>query len=97
MEGYQRKYLRGLAHSLAPVVEVGKEGCSEAVIAAVDDALTHGELIKIRLHKPDDKKEMARTLAHDCSAELCGLVGHTVILYRRNPEEPKIVLPTRNH
>jgi RNA-binding protein len=95
MEGYQRKYLRGLAHSLKPVVQVGQAGITEAVIAAVNDALEHAELIKVRLHEPEDKKSMSEELARRSGAELCGLVGHTVILYRQHPEEPRIELPER--
>lgn len=95
MEGFQRTYLRGLAHALKPVVQVGQAGVTEAVIAAVDDALEHAELIKVRLREPDDKRAMAERLAADSGAELCGLVGHTVILYRRHPETPRIELPER--
>ena len=95
MEGYQRKYLRGLAHGLKPVVQVGQAGVTAAVIAAVDDALEHAELIKVRLHEPEDKKAMATELAARAGAELCGMVGHTVILYRRHPDDPRIELPVR--
>ncbi len=51
--------------------------------------------MKVRLHEPDDKKALARTLADESGAELCGLVGHTVILYLAHPEEPRIELPVR--
>jgi len=65
-------------------------------VAATDAALADHELVKIRLHQPDDKKGAARRLAEATGAELCGLVGHTVILYRPRPEDPRIVLPTRD-
>lgn len=95
MEGFQRKYLRGLAHPLKPVVQVGQGGVSEGVLAAVETALLDHELIKVRLHEPEDKKALARELAEGSGAELCGLVGHTVILYKPHPEEPVITLPGR--
>ena len=91
----QRKYLRGLAHGLDPVVHVGREEVSEGVVAAIDDALIIHELIKVRLHRPADKKALAAQLAHSAGAHLCGIVGHMVILYRENPEEPKVRLPAR--
>ena len=47
------------------------------------------------MHEPDDKKGLARSLADESGAELCGLVGHTAILYRPDPEEPRIELPVR--
>ncbi len=88
----QRKQLRGRAHPLEPIVQVGNAGVTEAVLRSVDQALTDHELIKIRLRSPDDKKADAERLADGTGAALCGLVGHTVILYRPHPERPTIVL-----
>ena len=95
LPGYQRKFLRGLAHGLKPVVLVGQAGVTGAVLAAVDRALTDHELIKVRLRRPPDKKAMAEALARGTGAELCGLAGHQVILFRPHPERPRIVLPRR--
>jgi RNA-binding protein len=86
-----RKSLRGRAHPLEPVVLVGQAGVTDAVLRAVDEALTAHELIKVRLHEPEDKRGSARDLAAGADAALCGLVGHTVILYRPHPERPRIV------
>ncbi len=95
MTGYQRKYLRGLAHPLKPVVQVGQGGVTEGVLTAVEAALLDHELIKVRLLKPDDKRTTASELATGSAAELCGLVGHTVILYKPHPEDPVISIPVR--
>lgn len=95
LRGFQRRHLRKLAHSLRPVVHVGSAGIAPPVIGALDDALTDHELIKVRLHEPGDKKSLAQQLARESGSELCGLVGHTVILYRRNPDEPRIEVPDR--
>lgn len=86
----QRKQLRGLAHDLHALVHVGHEGISEGVVAATDRALLDHELIKVRLHEPEDKHGHADELAERCQATLCGLIGHTVILYRRHPDKPTI-------
>ena len=86
----QRKALRALAHGLDPVVHVGRAGVTEAVAASVDAALLAHELVKVRLHEPEDKRGAAAALAAATSAALCGLVGHTVILYRPHPETPRI-------
>ncbi|MCA9668363.1 MAG: YhbY family RNA-binding protein [Myxococcales bacterium] len=93
LRGVHRKYLRGLVHGQKPVVQVGQAGITDAVIAAVEAALLDHELIKVALTRPPDKKGMARELAERADAHLCGLVGHTVILYRPHPDEPKIALP----
>lgn len=89
----QRKHLRSLAHSLKPVVQVGQNGVTEPVVAAVNQALLDHELIKIRLYEPEDKKGSAQELAKLTGAHLAGLIGHTVILYRAHPEKPTIRLP----
>lgn len=95
LEGFQRRFLRGRANPLSALVHVGQGGVTDAVSAAVSDALLAHELVKVRLHEPDDKKAMAADLAARTDSELCGVVGHTVILYRPHPEAPVIELPTR--
>ena len=92
LNAQQLRYLRGLTHHLHPVVTVAAKGLSENVLAEIDAALRHHELIKVRLYEPEDKAGMSEELATRCDATLCGLVGHTAILYRRHPERPKIVL-----
>ena len=90
LSGKQRKHLRGLAHSMEPIVSVGAAGASAAVLAQIDAALEAHELIKVRLRDPDDKKAMAAEIAERTRSTACGLVGHVVILYRRHPEKPRI-------
>ena len=77
---------------MRPVVLVGQAGVTDAVVQSVDAALTARELIKVRLHEPEDKHADAATLASRTGAACCGLVGHTVILYRPHPEKPVIVV-----
>lgn len=89
----QRRALRGLAHALEPTVQVGHAGITDAVVAAVKRALLDHELVKVRLHEPEDKKAMAQALATATMSALCGLVGHTVIIYRPHPKEPKLQIP----
>jgi len=96
LRGFQRKHLRGLAHPLRPIVHVGEAGLSAALVAALNRALEDHELVKVRLHQPEDKKALARGLAEATGAELCGLVGHTVVLYRRHPERPRVAVPQRD-
>jgi RNA-binding protein len=92
LTGAQRKALRGRAHPLEPTVQVGHAGVTEAVLRQVDEALTAHELIKVRLREPEDKHGAAAALADGTASALCGLVGHTVILYRPHPERPRITL-----
>jgi RNA-binding protein len=89
----QRQYLKSLAHALRPVVQVGQSGITDALIAAVNQALLDHELIKVRLQRPENKKHAAEELTRKTGAHLAGLIGHTVILYRQHLEKPKIRLP----
>ena len=93
LTGQQRKWLRGQAHPLKPIVQVGEAGLSPSVISAVQAALDRHELIKVRLQQPADKRGTALEIANQSGAVLCGLVGHTVILYRAHPENPKLEVP----
>jgi len=95
LDGAQRRHLRSLAHPLRPIVFVGEGGLSESLLRALDEALESHELVKVRLRQPEAKKELARQLAESSGSALCGLVGHTVVLYRPDPESPKIELPRR--
>jgi RNA-binding protein len=81
----KRRELRAMSHHLQPIVQVGHGGVGAAVIAAVIRALGDHELIKVRLHEPEDKQAMAEALAVGTRSALCGLIGHTVILYKPKP------------
>jgi len=90
----QKKYLRGLTHDLQPVVMVADKGLSENVLAEIEQALEHHELIKIKLRGDrDQRKEWIEKLVETGGAELVHSIGQVACLYRRHPEKPKIALP----
>lgn len=93
LTGRQRRHLKGLAQRLEPAVRVGDAGITDAVLRALDDALAHHGLVKVRMRQPADKQAMAARLADASGATLLGLVGHTVVLYRARPEDLAIELP----
>jgi len=97
LTGKQRSHLRGLAHHLEPVVLVGKEGITPALIAAVRRALDDHELIKVKVLEgaPLDRREAAPLLAEGVGAHVVGQVGRLVLLYRMPKRDPRIRLPTR--
>lgn len=90
------RHLRGLGHHIDPVVQIGKDGLSEAVVAATKQALRTHELVKVKVlsESPVDRKEAGPELAEKTGAVLAQLLGRTVLLYKRHPNKPKIVLPT---
>lgn len=96
LKGSQRKYLRGLAHSSKPLVQIGKEGLSENVLGAVDAALVAHELIKVKIAAERTERERFVPIIEDrLNCECVGTVGRMAILYRENPdpEKRKIKIP----
>ena len=93
LSGLQRRFLRARANPLRALVQAGDAGVSPGVLQAIDAALEDHELVKVRLRQPEDKKAQAEAIAKATSSALCGLVGHTVILYRPHPDAPRIELP----
>jgi RNA-binding protein len=100
LKGYQRNYLRGLAHHLKPILLVGHRGITDMVIKALQDALEQHELIKVKFieeKSKEDKRAMVDRLLTGTQAQLVGMVGHTAILFKQNcnPEKQTIFLPVR--
>jgi RNA-binding protein len=95
LNGKQRRYLRGLGHDLKPIVLVGKDGIDDGLVAAVDQALTDHELIKLKVGESAnlDRHDAAEALAHKTRSEIAQVLGNTVLLYRAHPEDPAIELP----
>jgi RNA-binding protein len=92
----QRAHLRTLAHSLKPILQVGKEGVTEEVASSVADAFQNRELLKVKVLEsaPLDARDAAGELTQLVSgAHVVQVIGRTVALYRRHPERPEIRLP----
>ena len=91
----QRRYLRSLAHDLKPVILLGAKGATDAVVKELDLALTHHELVKVKLSggDKDERQEQIDFLAGGTRAESVQQIGHIVVLFRRNEDEPKLALP----
>jgi RNA-binding protein len=94
LTGKQKRFLRGLGHSLKPVVMVGKSDVSESILHETDLALGHHELIKIKLLEGclTDRKDAAEYFASSLKADIAQILGRTFLLYRKS-EDPKIELP----
>jgi RNA-binding protein len=84
-----RKALRAAGHHLSPIVQVGKEGVSDAVLRQLDDALLAHEIVKVKIgaESPEDRFEVAERLGAD--AQVAQLIGRTVLVYRKHPEKPR--------
>src|SRR5437764_14226390 len=95
LTGKQRRHLRGLAHKLRPVVQVGKSGIDDGLVAAIDRALADHELVKVKVGEGAglDRHDAAGELAAKTNSEVAQVLGNVVTLYRADPEKPEIVLP----
>ncbi len=80
--------LKARGQLLKPTLRVGKEGLTPQFIAALDDALKHHELLKVKFDQlKDQKKELAPQLAEKTGSHLVTRVGNVVVLYRPKPAE----------
>ena len=96
LTGKDRRYLRSLGNQMRPAVMVGREGLTDAVFRAIDQAHHGQELIKLKILEPGavDRKAIAAELDERTESQIVGMVGGTMLLYRRNRKEPKIQLPS---
>ncbi len=91
----QKRYLRGLAHDIKPIILVGAKGPSEALLAELDSALERHELLKVKYAAGDRETRdswMEQTVTAS-KAELVGRIGNILILFRRSKDKPLIILP----
>ncbi|HTM71208.1 MAG TPA: ribosome assembly RNA-binding protein YhbY [Luteimonas sp.] len=91
----QTRFLRGQAHGLKAMLQVGGKGISDALVAEVDGALEHHELIKVKVAAEDRevRDAMVDELAQRAGAALVQRIGHTAVLYRPSKDHRRIVLP----
>ena len=97
LTGAQVRKLRALGHALDPVVSIGKQGITDALVAAAASALGTHELVKVKVQgeAPLDRREAAEQLAQATGAVLAQVLGRTFLLYKRHPKKPKIDLSVR--
>ena len=92
----QRAFLRSEAHALKPILQIGNEGLTDAVLASVTEAFNTRELLKVKVLEsaPESAKEIAARLQEALEGvHVPQVIGRTVVLYRRDPEEPQLRLP----
>lgn len=90
----QRRHLRALAHPLEPVVQLGRQGLTEAVLRQIDEALERHELIKVKLGRecPTEIDAAAPEIERETGSAIAQIIGHVIVVYRRRKDKPKILL-----
>jgi RNA-binding protein len=92
LTGRQRRKLRALGHHLDPVVQIGHEGITDALVREASAQLAAHELIKVRVAEssPLSRHDAAEELSRRSGAELAQVLGRTFLLYKRNDDQPRI-------
>ncbi|MBQ1622720.1 MAG: ribosome assembly RNA-binding protein YhbY [Selenomonadaceae bacterium] len=95
LTGKQKSFLRSEGMKLEPVVMVGKDAVTPAVVQSARDVIRKRELIKVRVLNNclEDASDVMELLAERCDANLVQIKGNTGLLFKRNFEKPKIELP----
>ncbi|CUU22733.1 ribosome assembly RNA-binding protein YhbY [Duffyella gerundensis] len=90
----QKQHLKGLAHPLKPVVMLGNNGLTEGVLAEIEQALEHHELIKVKIATEDreTKNLVVEAIVRETRASNVQVIGKTLVLFRPS-KESKISLP----
>jgi RNA-binding protein len=92
LTGRQRRKLRALGHHLDPVVQIGHEGITDALVREASAQLAAHELIKVRVAEaaPLSRHDAADELSRRTGADLAQVLGRTFLLYKRNDQQPRI-------
>ena len=96
MTSKQRAYLKSIASKEDTILQIGKEALTPENTAAMDQALTARELIKVGILQNclDDINAIAQTAADRTRSQLVQVIGRKFVLYREGKDDKKkIVLP----
>ena len=95
LTGKQKSHLRALAHKLKPVVQIGHQGLTEGVLSALEVALERHELIKVKISGEAELEasDLQPEVEKATNSQVAQIIGHTLVVYRRRDQDPKIVLP----
>ena len=85
----QRAILRSEASHLDAIFQVGKGGVGGPMCASIQDALEARELIKVSVLETADgsAREIAEELAQSVDAEVVGVIGRKLVLYKKAEKE----------
>lgn len=96
MTSKQRAYLKSLAMTMDPILQIGKSSLTPEFTASVEEALAARELIKINVLQncADDPRTLAEVLAERTRAQVVQVIGKKIVLYKEGKDDKKkITLP----
>lgn len=93
--GRQRSYLKSLANTLRPTLQIGKSGLTDGVFLQLEELLENEELVKITVlqNSPEEAKDMVEEILERTGSEFVSQLGRKLVIYRRAKEDPQIELP----
>lgn len=95
----QRAYLRKISHTIEPIFQIGKDGVTDALITALDEALEKREILKVHILENAmlDTRQTCDDTAKRLNAEPVQAIGNKFIIYRqaRNEKNRKLELPKK--
>lgn len=88
----EKRRLRSLAHHLNPVVIIAGRGLEAPVLKEIEVALSHHQLIKVKVHAEDreDRQALIAALIESTDADLVQTIGHVAVIHRRNTDKPAV-------
>ncbi len=91
----QKKFLRGIAHGLNPVIIIGAQGVTDGLMAELESSLQHHELLKIKMAagEREDRKQIIEHVVKLTRAQLVQNVGKMFVIYRARAKDPQLLLP----
>ncbi|QNM05792.1 ribosome assembly RNA-binding protein YhbY [Qiania dongpingensis] len=95
MNSRQRAYLKSLAMTIDPVMQIGKSSLTPEITEAVSEALEARELVKVNVLKNclDDPRMIAEALAERTRSQVVQVIGKKIVLYRESKTKKKLELP----
>jgi len=85
----QIRELKARAQKLKPTLKIGKEGISPGFLQALDEALKHNDLLKVKFDDfKAEKKSLSPQIAEKTGSRIIMRVGNVLVLYRPKPAEP---------
>jgi RNA-binding protein len=97
LSAVQKRYLRGLAHDLKPVILIGQKGVTASLLTEFAGALEHHELVKVKLADDDRESRAASVerMREHSGAEVVQTIGKVACFYKRNPDRNQYPLPKK--
>ncbi len=85
----QRAFLNSQAHTMKPIVQIGKNGLNDQIKTSIRHALDARELIKVKLLQNTDENihEVAEILEEEIGVESVAKTGRILTLYKQSAKK----------